>query len=321
MVRTQVIQGVIVEIPKMWLEITFIILFVSVLFFYHLTGSTIEENIPTLGLFALASFRLIPCANRVVATYQTNVHNLPSIEKLEEDLSVKESTIKERTNQGPELNFESEIFLENVSFNYPEQENHVFKNFSCKIKKNKFNLIRGMSGSGKSTLVDLIMGINKPSQGKILSDNQNIHSSIRSWQKKISYLSQSVFLLDDTIKNNITFENENYKNDKLLSDVIKLSALESFVSNLKQGLETLVGEKGFRLSGGQIQRIGIARELFRQSEILIFDESTNALDSKSENEIINCLKNLTKNKTIIFISHKKELIQHADNLIDLDKND
>ena len=178
-----------------------------------------------------------------------------------------------------------------------------------------------MSGSGKSTLVDLIMGINKPSQGKILSDNQNIHSSIRSWQKKISYLSQSVFLLDDTIKNNITFENENYKNDKLLSDVIKLSALESFVSNLKQGLETLVGEKGFRLSGGQIQRIGIARELFRQSEILIFDESTNALDSKSENEIINCLKNLTKNKTIIFISHKKELIQHADNLIDLDKND
>ena len=106
----------------------------------------------------------------------------------------------------------------------------------------------------------------------------------------------------------------------MLSEVIKLASLDNFISSLDKGLETIVGEEGTRVSGGQMQRIGIARELFRQSEILIFDESTSALDIKNENEIIRCLKNLSLTKTIIFISHKKEMIDHADNLIDLDKN-
>ena len=220
------------------------------------------------------------------------------------------------------IEFNKDIKAENISFIYPGTTKYVFKNFSCSIRKNTFTLIRGKSGSGKSTLIDLIMGINKPLEGKITSDGYDINESTRNWQQKISYLSQSVFLMDDTVKNNITFESENNKgNENFLNLIVKQAALDKFILNLNKGLDTMVGEKGIRISGGQIQRIGIARELYRQSEILIFDESTSALDKQSESEIVNCLKNLSKSKTIIFISHKEDLKKIADNVIDLDLND
>ena len=162
------------------------------------------------------------------------------------------------------------------------------------------------------------MGFYDPEQGQIFCDEKNLKSFKRNWQDKISYLSQHVFLLDESILKNILFgQKENFEKNKL-ETILKLTNLDKFIATLPDKIQTRVGEKGQRLSGGQIQRIGIARELYRDTEILIFDESTNALDYENEKEIINCLKDISKFKTIIFVSHNTDIKNFSDNIIDLD---
>ena len=316
--RAAYLQSTISELPKIWLEVTFVLLFLFLMILINLGEATFQNMLPSLGLFFVAAFRLIPSVNRILTANQNIFYYLPSMEKIQDDLkNIKEKKLtiaKEKP-----ISFNEKIEIKNINFTYPKTNQKILKNFSNEIKKNSFTLLRGKSGSGKSTLVDLIMGFIIPDKGKIMSDGYDINDSIRDWQKKISYVSQSVFLLDDTIKKNIAFGvDENSINNELVKSSIKLAALENFINSLSGGLKTTVGEKGVRLSGGQIQRIGIARELYRQSDILIFDESTNALDENSENEIMKCLKNISKTKTVIFISHKRELIKYCDHLIELD---
>ena len=174
--------------------------------------------------------------------------------------------------------------------------------------------ILGPSGSGKTTLVNLITGLIKPNSGKILVDDfQDINDDIPSWQLKIGYVSQSIFLFDGTLEENISFgsEDETIDQSKLLN-CIKLSQLDKFVKEQKNGLKTLIGENGAKISGGQIQRIGIARSLYRNNEILILDESTNALDEETEKEFFKSLMILKGNRTIILISHNKENLKYCD---------
>ena len=174
--------------------------------------------------------------------------------------------------------------------------------------------ILGPSGSGKTTFVNLITGLIKPNNGQILIDNfQNINDDISSWQSKIGYVSQSIFLFDGTLEENISFgsDGERIDHSKLLNS-IKLSQLDKFVKEQKDGLKTIIGENGAKISGGQIQRIGIARSLYRDNQVLILDESTNALDEKTEKEFFKSLMSLKGSKTIIVISHNKENLKNCD---------
>ena len=207
----------------------------------------------------------------------------------------------------------NDIELNNINFKYPERNKNTLTNINLRIKKNTSVGIIGKTGCGKSTLIKLIMGLLKPSSGNILFNKINIHKNVRSWFNNISYIPQNIFLADDTIKNNIAFGIENDLIDlDRVKYTIKLAGLEKFIEDTPNGLETKVGDGGFKISGGQVQRIGIARALYTEPNIFILDEATSSLDQKTEDEIINDFFKFNKNKLTIMVSHRLSSLKFCD---------
>ena len=234
-----------------------------------------------------------------------------------EEFNNKNLNLSKNTEQSASLRLEDKIKLSNLNFSY-NKEKSVIKNLNLEIKKNSFTGIIGKSGTGKSTVVDLIMGIIEPTSGNIFVDDQNIKENIKGWQKNIGYVSQSIFLLDESIKSNIAFgvkegEIDNERLNQALSD----AQLSEFIKNLPDGIDTIVGEKGINLSGGQIQRIGIARELYRKPSVFILDEATSGLDIETEDEFLASLENLRNKLTVIIVSHRKNTLKNCDKIIDI----
>ena len=189
----------------------------------------------------------------------------------------------------------------------------AINNISMNIKKGSRVGIIGRSGSGKSTLVDIILGLLEPEKGEILVDGVHIKKNKRSWQSHLGYIPQDIYLLDDTIKNNITFGiDEKNINEELLQESIKIAQLEKFVESSKNKLDTAVGNRGIKISGGEKQRIGIARALYNQPKILIFDEATSALDIDNENKILDEIYEGIGDKTLIIISHRNNTVKYCD---------
>ena len=204
---------------------------------------------------------------------------------------------------------------------YANSSNFILKDIDLEIKKGSKIAIVGSSGSGKSTLLDLILGVLKPVSGQVFYDNHNIISHNLDYQKLVGYIPQSIFLIDDTMKNNIGFGlNTNDINNEMAQNAIKKSALDDFVKSLPKGLETIVGERGVKLSGGQIQRIGIARALYNNPEILILDEATSALDMATEKKIMDSIILLNKDKTIIIVTHRFESVKNCDEVYEISNN-
>jgi len=188
------------------------------------------------------------------------------------------------------------------------------------IKKGDFIGIIGETGGGKSTLINLFIGLLKPSEGKVEVDELDINSNLPEWHKKIGYVPQSVYLIDDTIRKNIAFGLlENNIDNDLVKQAVEKASLKRFIDSLPNGLETIVGEKGIRLSGGQQQRIGIARALYRDPEILILDEATSSVDQKTEKKIMDCIRLLKRKKTLIIITHRLITVKNCDKIFIVDK--
>ena len=197
-------------------------------------------------------------------------------------------------------------------------KNFALENINLVIKKGENIGIMGITGSGKTTFINILMGLLKPQFGNILIDNKKIENVKNNWLKIIGCVPQEVFILDNTLKHNIAFGvDEKDINIKKINLAIKLANLEDLKDSLKFGIETLVGEKGSRVSGGQRQRIGIARALYNDPEILIFDEATNALDAKTEKEIVKEIFDKSLDKTIIFVSHNKENHKFCDQIYEV----
>jgi len=288
--------------PKVYLEIIGA-LGVIVLVILNLDNgdkNSFLKAIPLLGLYFVAFIRILPSVNRILNSIETYRWGFPALQIIYNTLKKKDGINAQLGKKN--VNFSKDIIFKNVDFKFQDKK-IIFKNVNFKIKFGEKIGIIGDSGIGKTTLVNLISGLLIPTNGVILSDNQNIHKNIKSWQSNVGYIYQSTFLMNSTIENNISFnakkDNSHYKK---IENVIKLIKLNSFISKLPKGLQTSVSEKGAKLSGGQIQRIGIARALYFNRKILICDEITNSLDNISEKYIINCLNNL--NTTIIMISHK-----------------
>ena len=188
------------------------------------------------------------------------------------------------------------------------------------INKGDFIGIIGETGSGKSTLINLLIGLLKPSEGKVEVDKSNINSNLTEWYKKIGYVPQSVYLVDDTIRKNIAFGlREDNIDDNLIKQAVEKASLNNFLNELSDGLETIVGEKGIRLSGGQQQRIGIARALYRDPEILILDEATSSLDQLTEKKIMESIQLLKRKKTLIIVTHRLYTVKNCDKIFFIDK--
>lgn len=289
--------------------------------FLILSENLTLKVIPILGLYLAASYRLVPSIAKIVQNLQNFQLFSPSIEILLRDQKFFEANNKIKPNIG-NFKFTESIELKNISFSYDEEKEkkQIFKNLNFKIVKNTFLGIVGKSGSGKSTLIDLVIGLYKPEKGAILVDGKSIENNIRSWQSIIGCVPQDVYILDESVKKNIAFGVDNVKiNDDKIFNSIQFSFLSEFVKNLEYGLETKIGEKGAKISGGQRQRIGIARAIYNNPDILIFDESTNALDNYTEKKIMDEINLLKGKKTIIFISHKKEILKNCDKILDLNE--
>jgi ABC-type multidrug transport system fused ATPase/permease subunit len=213
----------------------------------------------------------------------------------------------------------TELVLSNVSFSYPAADRHAVTDVSLTIPRGHTVGIIGASGSGKSTLIDVILGILGPDSGTVTVDGHDIAEHLRSWQKQIGYVAQSIFLTDDSLRRNVAFGiPADEIDDGAVLRALKAAQLDEFVATLPDGMETIVGERGVRLSGGQRQRIGIARSLYHDPGVLILDEATSALDTKTEQEVMRAVNALHNHKTIIIVAHRFSTVEKCDWLFKLD---
>ena len=304
--------SIFATVPKHLLEILIIVFFsIVIIFFLNNYNQNLTKVIPDIGIISVILIRLYPAVSKLIYDAQTLRISHPTIQLLHDQINnLKEYDIKDTKNDAIKINFNHHIEFKNVSFKYPKREQLIFENVNIKFEKGKTFGIIGQSGSGKSTFLDLLTSFINPTVGSISVDDVEILSQ-KVWMNKISYVSQNVFILDDTIKNNIIFGDTINFNENLFLESLKLSNSLDFINNLKDGYETIVGEDGSQLSGGQKQRINIARAIYKKSEIIIFDEATSALDKENENLIFNSIGNLMGKKTLFIVTHKGELIERC----------
>ena len=219
-----------------------------------------------------------------------------------------------RMSKSPQIMMvKKDIRIENISYAYYESIGNVLENVNIVIENNKSTAFVGESGSGKSTLADLLLGLLKPSEGDILYRSKSIYDDLTDWHKTIGYIPQTIYLMDDSIMNNIAFGiNENEIDVKRISEVLKEAQLEEFVGGLPDGIYTQVGDRGIKLSGGQRQRIGIARALYFNPDIIIMDEATSALDGDTEQAVMDAVNDMRGKRTIIIIAHRLSTIEKCD---------
>ncbi len=306
------------QFPRVGLEFIIVLVFVALITFTDINETNYTNTIQTIGLFAIASFRMLPSINKILVSLQNIRSTLPAVDVLSSELNNKDENKKSYENK-KELIFKDSLALENVSFKYSDKRKFEFNKINLKIKKNKMIGLIGESGSGKSTLVDLIVGLLLPDEGSIKVDGQNINNHLDDWRSKIGYVSQTTYLMDESLEKNIAYTlNEDEIDKTRVNETIRLSELDKVLVGLPDGIKTIVGERGVQLSGGQIQRIGIARALYHNPELLIFDEATSSLDSTTEDKIINTIKNFKNIKTIIIISHRLSAVKHCDKVYNLE---
>ncbi|WP_440676621.1 ABC transporter ATP-binding protein [Candidatus Pelagibacter sp. HIMB1593] len=288
---------------------------------------TILDNfsiiIPILSIYAVAAYRILPAIQQLYTSISTIKYSQPAIDLLYADMNnmiIKNDVVHE--NDQDEIQLKKEIKLNNLNYKYPASNKFIFKNLNISIKANTSVAFVGKTGSGKTTLIDLIIGLLEPYESKLIVDDKEINNSnVRNWQKLIGYVPQQVYLADDTITNNIAFGvNKENINMKKVEQVAKVANIYDFIINeLSNGFETPVGERGVRLSGGQKQRIGIARSLYFSPKVLVLDEATSALDSITERLVMQGLKNISDEMTIITIAHRINTVKNCDIIYLLEK--
>jgi ABC-type multidrug transport system fused ATPase/permease subunit len=312
-------QGTVSQIPRFYLELTSIVGLVSFIIILLIQGKDTRSLITVLGVFVAATFRMIPSLNRIIAATQSMKYYLPSIDVIYREIN-SYNQIKIHENSLENFKFQNEIEFKKVNFSFTHGT-PVLIDINLKISKGQIIGIIGESGSGKSTFVDLLIGLHEPTSGEIFIDGNKDFQLKQSWRNNIGYVSQSIYLTDETIKNNIALGvSEDKINTIRINQIIKDVQLEEYIKTLKLGSETKVGERGVQLSGGQRQRIGIARALYNQPEILVLDEATSALDQKTEKEVMSSVLALKGKKTIILITHRETSLINADIIYKIKNN-
>lgn len=310
--NTQFKQDFTLSLPRLWLEFFTIVGFTLLVILLMNFKKEIVNTIPVIGLFVAAAYRIIPSVTKVMNSVQLIKFGVPVAKTyISEFLNFKEKI--ETNDILNKIEFKDKIEIINLNYSYPRSKKKVLNNLNISIPFGSSIGIYGDSGVGKSTFLNIFLKLLKPQSGKIILDGRDTSSFSRSWQNIMGYVPQNVYLNDDTLINNIALGvNDDQINIKKVEETLKIVKLDNYVRNLKDGLETVVGEFGDRLSGGQRQRIGIARALYNDPQILILDEYTNALDVQTEKDIVNQVNLLKKNKTIITITHKYSSLELCD---------
>lgn len=319
------ISRLLAAIPKYIVEMVSMTgLLIAIIIKLKYGRTDIVTFIPQLSAFAIAAFRLMPSVGRINEHVTNIMYAVPSIELVYEDLrdvegqEVDEAEIQEEAERNKEWKFERELEIKKVCYHYPDVEENVIDHVDFKIRKGQTVALIGESGAGKTTMADIILGLLSPQYGRIKADGVDIFKSIDQWHKNIGYIPQTIYLSDDTIRNNVAFGVfEEEIDENAVIEALKKAQLYEFVEGLIDGMDTIVGDRGVRLSGGQRQRIGIARALYHDPEILVLDEATSALDSDTEAAVMEAVDSLRSEKTMIIIAHRLTTIQNADVIFEI----
>jgi ATP-binding cassette subfamily C protein len=280
-------------------------------------GQAGAQGPPLLALFAYAAFRIVPAANRVGWRVNQVRSAAASVESLHDDYLLVAGTDWEHVAaERQSAQFCEAIVLERVSYIFAQADNAALQDISLTIRFGESIGIVGPTGAGKTTLVDLVVGLLRPSAGRILIDGNDLGSRLLAWKRNIGYVPQSIFLIDDSLRRNIALGIGDPEIDEgRLRAAVRMAQLERFVAELPQGLETSVGERGIRLSGGERQRVGIARALYHDPDLLVFDEATSALDLSTEAALAEAIEALHGKKTLLVVAHRLSSVLRCDRLV------
>ena len=302
-------------LPKHLIEIFCVGGVLSVVAIKIASHADLSSLVPTLTAFGIAAVRLLPSANQINSIINSISFHMPSLDSicenitdsLSEEPAQRTRAVKKRQRQ------EQDISIDHITFTYPNTDEPVLRDVSLNIRRGTSVGIVGVTGAGKTTLVDIILGLLEPQQGRVLYGGVDIRDDYAEWQSHIGYIPQSIYLTDETIRANVALGvYDDQIDDARVWKALEDAQLADFVRGLKDGLDTVVGERGVRLSGGQRQRIGIARALYYDPDILFFDEATSSLDNDTEKAVMASINQLSKEKTIIVIAHRLTTIENCD---------
>lgn len=319
-------QATMQELPRLWLELISIIGLSIFIIIMQYEGINSSETIGVLAIFAGAAFKVLPSMNRIFTNMQKLRYGKPIMEAInliysdyQKQNNLNKTDTLKNFNDKYESDSKSFIQINNLEFKYKNQNSHIFSSLNLDFKKNQKIGIIGDSGSGKSTLIHLILGLLKPDKGEILFNSTNIENIKNQYHKKIDYVPQNTYLLNDTILNNLIFGNTSDTKVNLdrIDKILSILDLKDFVNNLPNKLNTVISENSLNISGGQKQRISLARALYYQPDFLILDESTSALDEFSKLKIIENIFSYPKIKNILMVTHDLKSLQYCDKVYEI----
>ena len=306
-------NNVLGQAPKYVIETVCIGAILLVLVYKIFRGEDLSSMITQLAAFAVAAFKLLPSVSKINNFANLIIFLKPSVDLIYRDIKdtedMKNFELTDADGSEPEA---AEITVSNLTYRYPHTERDVLKNVNLSIPLGYAVGLMGPTGAGKSTLADIILGILTPTGGTVSYGTMNVHEHPIKWSRKLAYIQQSIYLADETIRNNVAFgiDDDKIDEDKVWK-ALEEAQIKDFVKSLPEGLDTMVGERGVRLSGGQRQRIGIARALYDDPEILVLDEATSALDNETENAVMEAIDSLMGRKTLIIIAHRLTTLRNC----------
>jgi ABC-type multidrug transport system fused ATPase/permease subunit len=320
--RAQAVSTFMTQLPKSLIEVAAFGGIVGVTLLLLAVGD-VRAAVPTLALYTLAGYRLMPALQQLYSTAVGLRFNDAAVSSLERDLQIvraAEGVEQQENDQDETFDLAKDLRFSGVCFSYANAPRPALLDIDLTVRRKESVGLVGRTGAGKSTLADLMLGLFMPSSGFLAVDGVALDASnVRSWRRQVGYVPQSIFLSNASVTENIAFGIPVEQIDRAaVARAAKMAQAEEFIVRLAHGYDTIVGERGVRLSGGQRQRLGIARALYRDPRVLVFDEATSALDGMTEDAVMQAIRGLSKDRTVVVIAHRLRTVEACDRIVVLD---
>lgn len=314
--RVSVIEKTIYDVTRHVFEFLIVVVFCLLLYYFYFIHGDLKYTVFIMGIYALAAFRILPLLNRLIIAYQGLKFYLPALKTVNENLKLENQ--KEILRSSKEIKFLDKIEIKDLSYKYSESNNHTLENINLTIKKNDIIGIYGPSGSGKTTLVNIIIGLLYPDKGVVEVDGKDINNFLLEWRDNIAYVTQSFKPRDVSIEENIAFGMKDMNLDEnRMKEALRIAQIENWIKSLPQKQKTIITENATNISGGQNQRIAIARAIYKNTDLIVLDEATAGLDYDTEDKFLEFVKKNELKKTFIIISHSKKVLSICNKVFDL----
>lgn len=319
--RASYVHGALVQAPRALIETCLVLVIVLLFVMAILAGDSAEGLLSAIGVFGYVGLRLQPALREIVAGVNNLKFGAAVLDDLTADRERVDAALERKrawaaTDTSYNSAFTDRLELRNVSFGYSSESRPALSDINLTIRKGEFVGVCGPTGGGKSTMVDLIAGLLTPTEGEVRVDGRDLTDVTPWWHKQLGVVSQTVFMIDDTVRNNIALGRRTGEvDDARLMRAVQRAQLEQVITELPQGLDTVIGEHGIRLSGGQRQRVAIARAFYREPAVLILDEGTAALDKATEAALVAAIDELKAGRTLIAVAHRISTVRNADRII------